>query len=149
MQLMSYFSSFKKTFEVFHTTQMAPVRAAEITMPKQPSSGASGNIRSDRKCVKRFSLCIIFPTQPQRDLSDKKKTDHPFFGLTCEPSWNSTIPAQPTWQIQHEFGRKVCESQLHFPASGIHQLFCHCDSARIPSQSTLLQKDKWVFWDMI
>lgn len=130
------------------------MRAAEITMPKQPSSDASGNILSGRKCVKKLNVCIVFPPhrylfQPQRDLPDKKKTDHPFLGLTCEPSSNSPIPAKPSWQIQHEFGRKVCDNQLHFPTSGTHQLFCYCDRARIPSHSTALQKGKWVFWDMI
>lgn len=104
---------------MFHTTQMALMRTAEIAMPKQHSSGASGNILSGRKCVKTFSLCTIFLPhwylfQPQRELSDKK-TDQPFLGLTCEPSSNSTSPAKATWQTEHEFGRKIYDNQLHFP----------------------------------
>lgn len=82
---------------------MAPLRAAEVTMPKEHSSGASGNILSGRQCVKRFSLFIVFLPyqylfQPWSDLSDKK-ADQPFLGLACEQSSNSTIPVKPTWQI--------------------------------------------------
>lgn len=134
---------------MFHTTQMALMRTAEIAMPKQHSSGASGNILSGRKCVKTFSLCTIFLPhwylfQPQRDLSDKK-TDQPFLGLTCEPSSNY----QPCQSHMANWAW-IWKKDLWQPAAfSTHQLFCHCDSARITSHSTVVQKGKWEFWDMI
>lgn len=124
---------------------MAPKRTAKIALPKKYRSGASGNILSGRKCVKNFNLNIVFPPpgylfQPQKDLLDKKKTEHPLLGLICEPSSNSYIPAKPTWQIQHEFERKVCDNQLYFSPSNIHQLFFQDNSARMLRHSIFLQK---------